>query len=393
MPDSGPTASHILKVYKNPKKNLVGFGMVDLSPDLLTLMAMERPAPFAALQGSRYQSGNDAIGPGDTLQISIYEMGNGLFGGGGTNASGRAEASGMLGGAANSSSSLGILSSASPPAEHTGSTATLTNLPPMVVSHQGTITLPYVGTFKVAGRMPEQVASQIQSALSRKSQAPQVLVRLVDGVSNSAIVYGEVKRPGRVALTPNHESLLDVVALAQGTLYPSEDLMLRLTRGRHIIQVPMSLIEHYPSQNIQIRPGDRLEVYYQPRTFTVFGAAGKVSEVPFKVPQLSLTEAIARVGGPNNSWANPRAVYLLRFEDNHLVRRLGLRASDTAPVTPILYRINMMNPGSYFLGQKFAMKNKDMLYFSNAPADEFYKLFGLISTIIQPGITAGMMAR
>jgi polysaccharide export outer membrane protein len=51
----------------------------------------------------------------------------------------------------------------------------------------------------------------------------------------------------------------------------------------------------------------------------------------------------------------------------------------------------MMNPGNYFLGQHFVMRDKDMLYYSNAKANNFYKLFGLISTIIQPGITAGYM--
>jgi polysaccharide export outer membrane protein len=86
----------------------------------------------------------------------------------------------------------------------------------------------------------------------------------------------------------------------------------------------MSVPENDPSQNITIHPGDRIEVIYKPRTFTVFGATGKVSEVPFTVPELSLSEAIARTGGPLDQQSDPNGIFLLRYEDNDVVRRLGL---------------------------------------------------------------------
>lgn len=220
-----------------------------------------------------------------------------------------------------------------------------------------------------------------------------MLVRLVQSLTNSAIIYGDVKKPGRIVLTPNRECLLDIIALAQGSTHASEDSVIQLTRAGHVVRVPMSVPETDPSQNIQIQPGDRVEVIYKPRSFTVFGAAGTVTEKPFAAPELSLAEAIARVGGPADGKADPNGIFLLRYEDNNIVQRLGLPTSPGSPVTPIVYQIDMMNPGNYFLAQHFVMKDKDMLYFSNAKANEFYKLFGLISTIIQPGITAGYMAR
>ncbi|MFS3137435.1 polysaccharide biosynthesis/export family protein [Gluconacetobacter sacchari] len=368
---------------------------MQISADLLTLLASNKPTPLSDLdQVAGRDTNNELIGPGDTLQVSIYELGNGLFGGGGSNASGTPVASAMSS-SANSSQSTGtILASGSAAQDSRGSaTATLSSLPPLSVSSEGTVVVPYVGKIRVAGFTVEQAASSIRQALARKSQAPQVIVRIVQDVTNSVIVYGDVKRAGRVVLTPARERLLDIVALAQGTLHPPEDSVLQLTRGSNVVRVPMSVPENDPSQNVSVHPGDRLEVIYKPRTFTVFGAAGKVSETPFSVPELSLAEAMARVGGPTDERADPNGIFLLRFEDNDVVQRLGLPVAEGKSVTPIVYQIDMMNPGNYFLAQHFVMKDKDMLYFSNAKANNFYKLFGLISTIIQPGITAGYMAR
>lgn len=394
LPNSGPTESQVLKSQQDIKKNALGFGIVQISSDLLTLMASEMPTPLSTMDSMTRRGGaNDTIGPGDTLQVSVYELGNSLFSGGGSNVSGAPMAEALGGTSLGGAGSSNLLMSSSATDSRGGPAAMLSNLPPLVVNGHGTMLVPYVGNISVIGKTTDQLAGEIRTALAKKSQAPQVIVRLVQGVTNSAIVYGAVKRSGRVLLTPSRECLLDVIAISQGTTHEPEDSIIQLTRGGHMVRVPMSVPENDPSQNIQIQPGDRIEVIYKPRTFTVFGAAGKVSETPFTVPELSLAEALARVGGPADGRADPNGVFLLRFEDNNIVRRLGLPINGGSPVTPIVYQIDMMNPGSYFLAQRFVMKDKDVLYFSNAKTNEFYKLFGLISTIIQPGIMAGYMAR
>lgn len=394
LPNNGPTESQIFKDQQDVNKNQLGFGIVQISADLLTLLASEAPKTLSDLSmvESKYTT-NDTIGPGDTLQISIYELGNSLFSGGGSGVSANPTSEALSSSSSGGANSANLLMGNPTASAHNSATANLSNLPPMVVSGQGTILVPYIGTLNVAGKTTDDVAAELRAAFARKSQAPQVLVRLLQGVTNSAIIYGAVKKPGRVLLTPSKECLLDVIAIAQGTTHEPEDSVIQLTRGTRVVRAPMSIPENDPSQNIQIYPGDRIEVIYKPRTFTVFGAAGKVAETPFNVPELSLAEALARVGGPSDSRADPNGVFLLRFESNDVVQRLGLPVHTESTVTPIVYQIDMMNPGNYFLAQRFIMKDKDMLYFSNAKANEFYKLFGLISTIVQPGITAGYMAR
>lgn len=392
LPNSGPTEAEVLKAQQDPAKNAYGFGIVQISQDLLTLISSERRTPLSSFEEIMPQRGtNEEIGPGDIIQISIYELGNALFSPGGKDATGSATAEALAGAGGSSSAASLLLSNGT--ATIQGAAATLSNLPPMVVSGQGTINVPYVGIMNVTGKTTDTVATQIKAALTKKSQAPQVMVRLVQSLTNSVIVYGDVKAPGRVILTPSREAILDVIALAHGTLHAPEDSVIQLTRAGHVVRIPMSIPENDPSQNIQIRPGDRVEIIHKPRTFTVFGAAGKVTESSFLSPELSLAEAIARSGGPSDGRADPNGIFLLRYEDNNIVRRLGFPVNIDSSVTPIVYQVDMMNPGNYFLAQHFIMKDKDMLYFSNAKANEFYKLFGLISTIIQPGITAGYMAK
>lgn len=394
LPNSGPTETEVLTAQQDAKKNALGFGIVQISSDLITLMASELPTPLSNLDNiTKSESRNDTVGPGDTLQISIYEVGNSLFGGGGTNASGVSTAEALTGSAMGTPPATGILMGTNTSEPRGDAGTVLSNLPPLVVNSDGTINVPYVGSIYVNNKTVDAIAAIIRSKLVRKSQSPQVVVRFIQGVTNSAMVYGAVKHPGRVLLTPSGERLLDVIAIAQGTSHASEDSVIQLTRGERVARVPMTLPENEPAENIQVKPGDRIDVVYKPRTFTIFGAAGKVSEVPFDVPELTLAEALARAGGPSDGRADPNGVFLLRFEDNNIVSRLGLPVSDSAPVTPIVYQIDMMNPGTYFLAQRFIMKDKDLIYFSNSKANEFYKLFGLISTIIQPGITAGYMAR
>lgn len=393
LPNSGPTEREVLKAQQDPAKNAYGFGIVQISQDLLTLISSERITPLSSFDNTTPQSStNEEIGPGDIIQISIYEVGNALFSPGGKDVTESVTAEALAGAGGSSSAENLLLSNGTGPVQG-GAAATLSNLPPMVVSGQGTINIPYVGIMNVVGKTTDALAAQIKVALTKKSQAPQVMVRLVQSLTNSIIVYGDVKTPGRVVLTPSRETILDIIALAHGSLHAPEDSVIQLTRAKRVVRLPMSIPENDPSQNIQVRPADRIEVIYKPRTFTVFGAAGKVAESTFSSPELSLAEAIARSGGPSDGKADPNGIFLLRYENNNIVRRLGFPTNVDSSVTPIVYQVDMMNPGNYFLAQHFVMKDKDMLYFSNAKANEFYKLFGLISTIIQPGITAGYMAK
>jgi polysaccharide export outer membrane protein len=53
----------------------------------------------------------------------------------------------------------------------------------------------------------------------------------------------------------------------------------------------------------------------------------------------------------------------------------------------------MMNPGAYFLSQRFAMRDKDVLYVGNAGANQTTKMVQLISQLFSPALSAAVVAQ
>lgn len=116
-------------------------------------------------------------------------------------------------------------------------------------------------------------------------------------------------------------------------------------------------------------------------------------QVDFNSPTVNLAEAIARVGGPNDNLADPNAVFLFRFEDPVAAKALHLKTPETFQGVPVIYKLDMMNPASYFFAQKIPIKSKDVILIANAQTNRFYKFNQLISTLVSPAITAAWIAK
>jgi polysaccharide export outer membrane protein len=56
---------------------------------------------------------------------------------------------------------------------------------------------------------------------------------------------------------------------------------------------------------------------------------------------------------------------------------------------PVIYRLNMSSPISFFVAQGFQMRNKDILYVSNAPAADLQKFVGIVSQMAFSVISIG----
>lgn len=379
LPSSGPEESEIISQQKNPNKNSLGFKIFPVTDQLASWLAEEKPPLLSTLNTTSYvPTHNDRLGPGDHLAISIYEIGNGVFTGGITTST--------TTDAGNLTSMSGV--GGAPPIG-----AVQTNLPVVEVNNDGNIFIPYAGKVHVTGLTISEISQRINNSLKHISTRPAVIVRPVLDETNVVMVYGDVVRSGRIALTPNQERVLDVVALAGGPKQLSEDTLVQLTRGDRIVQAPLKLIEQTPEQDIPLQPGDRLELLSEPRTFTVFGASSRVTEIAFGTPQVSLAEALSRAGGVSDAQGDPTAVYLFRFEDRNIAAKLGLQIDPGQEGVPVVYHLDLMNTQDYFLAQKIPMKNRDLIYVANAKINNFNKFFNLLSTIISPGITAAWLAK
>jgi polysaccharide biosynthesis/export protein len=354
FPSSGPTVGRIEKAAQSPA-NQLGYRIVGITSETLPA---ERPDSIGqtilgALETVTTHERNDVIRNGDTLAISIFEVGITLFGVPGPGAA----APGLP-------------------------TANAQNITTQV-DESGRVALPYVGSLDVAGRSTLELASLIEGRLRQYSQSPQVLVAIADTLENTAYVSGTVVRPGRYRLTSARERLLDLIALAGGSSVNIDDSELRLVRGDKVATIRLGDLRPEDIGNIVVAPADRIEILKQPKSYTVFGATDRISQVNFDGRRLSLAEAIARVGGPSDERADPTGVFLFRFD------RIEADKEDE----PIIYRLDLMNPASYFLAQRFAVRDKDVIYFANAEINPPAKFISLLNQLISPVVTARILTR
>lgn len=357
LPSNGPTAGSVIKQARGAN-GAPQFRIVDL--DLATvdrINYVEAPKPGATLGLLAADSRNDLVGPGDVLNITIYEIGVTLFGGGG------ALPEGVSGGL--------------------DPNARGQSFPDAVVNAQGEISLPYLGMIKVAGLTAQQIEQRIIAAMAGKSQDPRAHVVIESSVTNTVVVSGAVNRPGRFPLTLGRERLLDAIAQAGGSQATADDTLLRFSRGSTIVEQRLGSIRSLSTDDVILAPGDRIELIRGPKTYTVFGAISRIQQVPFETSRVSLAEALARAGGPNDAQADASAIFLFRFREDAALNT----------VEPVIYRLNLMRPESYFLAQRFEMHDKDVIYIANAASNQPSKLANIINQLFTPLILARSVVR
>ncbi|WP_313330413.1 polysaccharide biosynthesis/export family protein [Sphingobium yanoikuyae] len=355
----GPNAGTVLNA---PTKSAVqGIQIIEMTETTAQRMQAQPVPGFAETLGQS-DAVVGAVHPGDTLEVSIWEAPPAaLFS---TNASSAAY---MAEGIQNLTTSRS------------------TQLPEMLVSPDGTISVPFAGTFTVDGHTPAQIEKEITARLRGKAHMPQVMVRLLRNATSTATVVGEVTNSIRVPLTPKGERLLDALAAAGGTRQPINKITVQISRGNIVQSMPLEAVVRDPRQNVILKTDDVITAFYQPYSFTALGAAGKNEEINFEATGLTLAQAIGRIGGLQDGRADPKGMFLFRWEDPTLVPELaqGVQPRQDGRI-PVIYRVNLKDPGTYFSMQNFAMHDRDVIFVSNSPTAELQRFISIIASTILP---------
>jgi polysaccharide export outer membrane protein len=266
-------------------------------------------------------------------------------------------------------------------------------LPNQSVDFAGNITVPYAGAVRAVGRTPAEVQQSIVNALKNRAIEPQAVVALVNQNTSLITVLGEVNAPARFPASAAGEKILDAITRAGGPKGQGFDTWVMLDREGKRATVPFGALVYEPSNNIYARPNDTIYVYREPQTFVAFGASGTQGQFNFDAWRISLAEAVAKAGGLNDSLADPASVFIYRGETREVAERLGVDISKfEGPVIPVVYNVNFRDPAGYFLATKFQMRNKDVLFTSNATAVEQAKVMNYIrlvtATVNDPMVAA-----
>ena len=358
LPNSGPSTRNVVALgQQSATAEVPEVELIDVNGAVAqSLYQAQVNQSFAQLGDGTSSIG--AINIGDVLDITIWE----------------APPAVLFGGALSSTGS---------------GNAQQTKLPEQMVSSSGTISVPFIGDVSVLGKTPVQVQNIIKGRLKKMANQPQVMVRMVQ--NNAANV--SVIRAGnsvRMPLTAAGERVLDAVAAVGGSTANVQDTNVQLTRGNVVRTIALEDLVAHPRQNILLRRGDVVTMITNPSTFTSMGAVGHTQQIGFSVKGLSLAEAVGRMGGLQDYRADARGVFVFRYaplselppekQSKWAEKGYGDRAE-----IPVVYRLNLADANSMFWMQRFPVKDKDVVYVSNAPMAEVRKFLSFVFSPVVSG--------
>ena len=364
LPSSGPSASAVMDAG-SADPSIKPYEVIDIDPSVIDVVDRRPRSSFATRFGDHRLSVEPVIGVGDMITVTIWEASSG-----------------------------GLFSS--PAAlEKLSAGANSATIPEQVVGRDGSITVPYAGRIPVSGRTPRVVQEIVQHALEGKAIQPQVLVTDTKPISSTVTIGGEgVGAAQRLPLSVKGDRLLDIVAEAGGVRLGVNEIYVVLQRGGVTERVPLQRVTENSRENIFMRPGDVVTLVRDPQTFLAYGATNGNAEIPFGTDTLSLAQALAKSGGLADYRADARGIFVFRMEQPAILRTLR---PDSALVhgqgrVPVVYHLDLSNPNSLFMQQRFQVANHDLIYVSNAPAVEFQKAVDIFNGVVAPVYTGASAA-
>jgi polysaccharide export outer membrane protein len=356
MPSSGPEGHEVQENKLYPES--LPYSLVYVTPAVEKVLAVNQPRLGAMFRDRKPPKGI-TFGVNDIISVTIFE----------------AAAGGLF-----------------IPAEAGVRPGNFVAIPNQPIDTDGNITIPYAGKIRAAGRTPVQVQDEIVNALKNRAIEPQVVVSIVNQNSSLITVLGAVGSPSRFPANYNAEHILDTLARAGGPTGGGYDSWVMLERGGKRDIVPFGALLYEPAaNNIWTHPNDTIYVYSEPQTFVAFGATGSQGQFPFGAWRISLAEAVAKAAGLSDSLAEPSYAFLYRGETRDVAEQLGIDVSKyQGPIIPVIYNVNFRDPSAYFLATRFQMRNKDVIYVSNATAVQAAKAmnyFALILNTVNDPIT------
>jgi polysaccharide export outer membrane protein len=265
-------------------------------------------------------------------------------------------------------------------------------LPNQQVDSKGNISIPYAGSIRAKGRTQVEVQQAIVEALKDRAIEPQVVVTLIEQRATLISVLGDVNAPTRFPVNQAGERLLDAIAQAGGPKSQGYEEWVMLERDGRRAVTPFGALVWDTQTNVFVRPGDTIFLYREPQTFLALGATSQ-GMINFESWRMSLSEALAKAGGLNDSSADAFNIFLYRGEPVEVAKALGIdTASYPGPVVPVIYALNLRDPSGWFLAKKFEMRNKDVIYIPNSPTYEANKAMAffrqVVGTVNDPVVAA-----
>jgi len=244
------------------------------------------------------------------------------------------------------------------------------------VSEAGSIFLPYVGKVRIAERTPDNARQTLQRQLESVAPGAQVQLTMVEGRTNSVDLIGGVRSPGNIKMPDQNFSVLAAISAAGGVNEGLTNPRVKLVRGRSTYRLSMSTLLDDPTLDTRLIGGDQVIVEKDGRYFLSLGAAGNESQFPFNRDEVSALDALALIGGVNDSTANPKGVLILREYPAS-----ALSAGQRGPRQQrVVFTINLTTSDGLFSARNFQIYSGDLVLATESPVASTRVIFGLIGS-------------
>lgn len=246
------------------------------------------------------------------------------------------------------------------------------------VDQQGYIYVPFAGRIRAAGQSPEGLRSTIARQLDEQTPDPQVYVSRTGGDGASVSLVGRLGAQGVYPIERPTRSLTAMIARAGGVTVPPQVAQVTVTRGSISDRVWLEDLFRHPELDIALRGGDRVLIQEDTRSFSVLGATGAQSQIPFDTPTISAVEALARVGGLDATRADPTGVFVFRNEPERIARSV-LGMQELVGDQRIVYVLDLTAPNGMFLARDFKIRDGDTVYVTEAAAVQWNRLISTLT--------------
>ncbi|GHF63714.1 polysaccharide biosynthesis/export family protein [Seohaeicola zhoushanensis] len=251
------------------------------------------------------------------------------------------------------------------------------------VDSAGFIFVPYAGSVRASGNTPNELRELITSRLRDQTPDPQVEVRRVAGDGSTVSLSGKIGGQGVYPIERPTRTLSAMLAKAGGITIEASIAQITVIRGDQRGKIWFQDLYDNPRLDIALRPGDRILVEEDSRSFTALGATSQQARVPFKSQNLSALEALAQVGGLVATSSDPTGVFVFRNEPAEIANPV-LGRKDLQGAQRMVYVLNLKEPNGLFHARDFVIRDGDTIYVTEAPYAQWTKTISLIAGSLTP---------
>ena len=227
------------------------------------------------------------------------------------------------------------------------------NVNSRVVRDDGTMFYPFIGNVQVEGLTLEELREFIAERLARFIEQPQVDVNVIGYNSQKIILSGAFQNPGTLPVNAERLSLVQAVGIAGINPARADLSNLTLIRNGQTYSLDYDRLTSRNSQinEIYLRAGDKLHLgLNDSRRVFVMGEVLAPQSIAYSTSRMSLSEVLARVGGPSPATSSGREVYVIR----------GVENLETEKAT--VFQLNASSPSAFILADQFEMQPQDVVF-------------------------------